>query len=117
MSFYGELADTATELLVEFGQSMTLRRKTVGAYNSASGSAAVTTTDVTVQGVVFDEPMKDDSGTMVNVVSKKVILSVWQTVPPNVDDTLIILGQKYTVKSVQVVAPNGTNVVYKCYVG
>jgi hypothetical protein len=116
MSFYDEMSAIATELLVEFGQSMMLRRRTAGTYNPAVGSATLVLTDVTVNGVIFDEPDRNDAGTMVVKSTKKVLLSVFNTSPPNVNDTLTVNGQAYTVQSVETLAPAGINVIYKLYV-
>jgi hypothetical protein len=112
MSFYPGLASTATRLLTQKGQSVTLRRQTAGAYDPATGSAAVTVTNFTgIQAAVFGFKNMEIDGTMILKGDKKVLMAVG--VKPTKDDVVSIGGIDHAVLDVQEVSPAGVDVLYK----
>jgi hypothetical protein len=118
MSLYGNLAITAGKLLSKYGMAVTLRKKTASAYDPSTGSAAGSVTDYTGTAVKFEKtPVSDNSGTLVVNRDTVVYLSITNVVAPEVNDTLLISSQAYTIKGVDIVAPAGSNVVYILNVG
>lgn len=112
MTMYTELATVADELLAEFGQSVTIRHRTSGAYDPATGAVAVTTTDEAGYGAVFDYDTKHIDGTMIVRGDKYALLSPIGITAPDTDDRLIIGGVEYGIVSIKTEAPAGTAVLH-----
>jgi len=109
MTFYTDMRDLASELITEFGQSVTFTRTTAGAYTPGTG---VTTTSTTVRGKMFVElyGVGQVDGTTVLAGDMKGLFS--GTTAPATGDTSPINGKTYRVEQVAPVNPAGTTVVY-----
>lgn len=112
---YAELATTATELLTEFGQNVTRRAYTIGAYDPATGSATPTTADTTRKGAVFDYNLQGAGasfvrGTQIQAGDKQLLLDAAGTVTQH--DHFIIGGVEYVVQTFSIVNPAGTPVMH-----
>lgn len=112
MSFYSELATDADALLTEFGQSVTVRRQSAGAYNPDTGASSITTTDVIGHGAVFDRNAKDIDGAMIQHGDKQLLLSASGMAKPSTADTVIIGGESWRVIDPQEISPAGIPVLY-----
>ena len=112
MSLYSELATVADELLTEFGQAVTIRHRTAGAYDPATGAVAVTTTDETGRGVLRDYKTRHIDGTMILRGDKYVLLSPVGITAPDTDDRIVIGGVDYAVVSIETEAPAGTALLH-----
>lgn len=117
--FYDEMADTAAELLTEFGQAVTLTHVAAGTYNTATGvTAAATTTTQTGVAVEDDYSAHSIDGTLIKAGDKKLYLSPLnsdgaQITPPIAEDTAALAsGAPWTIKNVTPVQPGGTPVLY-----
>ena len=110
---YAGMAATANELFAEFGQAVTITRRTSGAYAVATGIATVTSSTQRGTGAVFDWQNRDIDGTLIRTGDKRLILSAVGITAPAVDDTVTIGGTVYTVKVVKPLAPAGTVVMYE----
>lgn len=116
---YTEDAETAAELLEEFGQEVTLISQTVGAYSPATGSAAVTTSEQTVNAVSLDYSSRDIDGSLIKVGDKRLLVAPKTTygddlVAPSVDDTVTVGSTIWTLKNIKTLSPAGTVVLYDC---
>lgn len=112
MSFYQGLATTATRLLTQKGQTVTLRQQTAGAYDPATGAATVTTTNVTgIPAAVFGFKNMEVDGTLILKGDKKVLMAVGTK--PTKNDVVSIGGIDHAVLDVEEVSPAGTDVLYK----
>lgn len=123
MSFYDELADVTLELLTEYGQVITRRAVTIGAYDPATGAAATTTADTTRRGAMFDIGGSDTQpshggqflrGSLVQVGDRRLLVDAEAAVNPQ--DRMIVGGVEYCIVSVGIVAPAGTAVLYDLHV-
>jgi len=117
MSFdYAELATLATDLLTEFGQAVTRRSYTAGAYNLATGTTTPTTADTSRIGALFDfTPNKTtERGTLIQTGDKQLLLD--PTAAVSLQDHLIVGGVEYIIISVGEVNPAGTVVLYDLHV-
>lgn len=112
MALYTELATVADELLTEFGQAVTIRHRTSGAYDPATGTATVATTDEVGVGAVFDYDTKHIDGTMIVRGDKYVLLATIGITAPDTDDRMLIGGVEYSVVSIKTEAPAGTAVLH-----
>lgn len=114
---------TANKLLKKFGQSMTLTSKTLGTYNTATGSLTVSETTQTIIGAVFEwgstarpaygiEYTKDS---LIQIQDQQLFISAVGIVPPNLGDTVLIQDKQYTiVPPLKQIAPAGITVVIMC---
>lgn len=117
MTIYTRAQATALRLLTKYGQAVTVTKRTAGAYDIATGSAAVTETAQAGIGAIFDYGQGDIDGTLIQDGDKQVLLSPLlasgdDLVAPEVDDIVTIDGVVCTIKSVKTLAPGGTPVLY-----
>lgn len=100
-------------MLGEKGRTMVLRKRTPGAYDPATGVAAVATADHNVLGAEFDYPALLIDGTTIQRGDKKIILAAdGMTVEPDADDVVLVGGVVRNVIGVRAVNPAGTPVAY-----
>ena len=116
---YSEIATSVDEILTEFGQSVTVSRKTAGTYDEETGIAAVSTSTQTVIGAVFEWNNKDVDGTLVRDGDMKLLLSPKTTAGatltrPAANDQVTIGGKAYSIVAVKPLSPAGTAVMYEC---
>ena len=119
MEFYAKMQATANRLLKGKGQSITLSRQTAGAYNVATGTAAVTTTTQTAYGAMFEYGDKNIDGTLIKEGDKQLLLSAINSagtalVAPALNDTVTINTVVYTVVRIKPLSPAGTTVLFDC---
>lgn len=111
---YAKIQTKVNSNLGKFGQSVTINKKTTGAYDPATGTATVTASTQTGVGVVFDVNKKDIDNTLVLQGDKTLLLSQIGIDNINVNDSVTIGTKTYNVTSVQDLNPAGTNVMYTC---
>ena len=115
MSFYGDLAKTADELLAEFGRAVTIRINTPGTYDPETGTTTVSTADHIGYGCTFDYGASAIDGTMIVQGDKQLYLSPVGMPEPGIDDLAIIDGVTWRITPpVKVIAPAGVAVLYDC---
>ena len=127
MTFYSDMADTADELITEFGQAVTLKVSAGTTYDPETGSSVVTYTDQSGHGCVvdFDKKLIDGTkvrkklidGTKVRIGDKLVLLSPLGISEPKDGDQLVIgVDTWQLVPPVTVTAPAGVAVLYEVQV-
>ena len=119
MEFYSKMQATANRMLKGKGQSITLTRQTAGAYNTATGTAAVTTTTQTAYGAVFPYADKNIDGVLIQEGDKQLLLSALNSagtalVAPALNDTVLIDAVTYTITRIKPLSPAGTTVLFDC---
>jgi len=114
VSFYADMAMVANDSLSEYGQTVTISAKSIGAYYPATGNAAVTVSTQQVKGVVF--PIEDNTidGTLIQQGDQKLLLSMVGAPPPHVGDTVTIGATSYTITFIKLLTPSGVNVLCEC---
>ena len=113
MSFnYAKIAAIATKQIANFGQNVTLRSYTRGAYNIATQTAALTTADTTIKAVLFDFGKGDymAPGTLIEIGDRRMIADPNTVI--NQEDHVIVGTVEYTIVSLGQVNPGGTNTLY-----
>lgn len=119
MEFYAKMQATANRLLKGKGQSITLTRQTAGDYNTATGTAAVTTTTQAAYGAMFEYGDKNIDGVLIQEGDKQLLLSALNSagtalVAPALNDTVLIDGVTYTITRIKPLSPAGTTVLFDC---
>ena len=114
MSFdYAKSQVTATKLLTKFGQVVTRRTYAAGAYNTATGTSAQTTTDTSRIGVLLDYPSKGQqytAGGLIQVGDKQLLLDGAGTAA--LTDRYIVQGVEYSVMAILELKPAATTVLF-----
>jgi hypothetical protein len=114
MSFYNDMATTANELLSEFGQSVTLTRKSTGSYDPATSTSIITETTQTGKAAIFPRGIKDIDGTLIKQGDYQMLLSPKNITIPIVGDTVTINSIIYTITMIHETAPANTSVLIDC---
>jgi len=113
MTVYTEARATAGAAIGQYGQSMTLVKKTTGAYSPSTGSASVTSASHTCVGAVFDYQNSMIDGSTILTGDKRVLLSAeGLTVTPDVGDAITIGGKVHSVINANPLAPAGVVVIW-----
>ena len=115
MSFYSELADTANELLQEFGQQVTVTNYEMGVEDTSTGIVAQTSSQYTTMGVLLDYDYRNFGDTTVSYQAvssgdKRLLLQANKVI--NAGDLLLVDGVVYKAYVIKVVNPAGTRVLY-----
>ena len=112
--FYTEMAETALELLTEFGKTVTLVRVTGDTFDPVTG-AAVAGSDASVTTTGLIKPYNDSliDGTRILSGDKELVLSNEQV--PTQTDKVTIDGENWAIVNIKSIKPDdATPVVYFC---
>lgn len=117
MSFYAEIANTANDLLAEFGQLVTITHTVSGSYNPSTGSVTNTTRTETGVAALLNYPLlrygiNEIEGTQIVAGDKRCLMSPNGITQPSINDTVLANGITYTIKNVKASNPAGTPVLY-----
>lgn len=117
---YSEIAETANEILAEYGQAVTLTRIVPGTYNPATGGmTGASTSTQTGWGAVFEYINKNIDGTLIQSGDKQLLLSAINSAgtaltAPIINDTVTIGGVVMTITQIKPLSPAGTTVLFDC---
>lgn len=111
--FYDNLAETASELLEEFGTDLVLTRVASGAYDPDTGDVTNTETTHTGFGAAFDYESRDIDGTKIKAGDQRILISVTGMAEPEADDRVTVNGKTFTVVRSRTLAPAGVPVVFE----
>lgn len=107
---YGELRDTASELIAEFGQSASLIPVTVAdAWNPAPTEG----TPVTITVVDLNEQIRDSAGMLTGETKRTLIVSTAAGVTPTKRDKITLGGAKHEIAEVRPLAPGGVVLLWE----
>lgn len=119
-TFYEEMADTALELITEFGQPVILRDIVKGAYNPGDGSHTPdTVTERTTQGIMADYTGREfQANSLIQQGDKKLkIAAAGQASPPSLQSKVVIQGKTWSiVPPLKEINPAGTPLLYELQV-
>ena len=113
MSFdYAETAQTAAELLREFGSIVTLTRVAAGTDNPDTGVVSSTGATFAASGVRLDYSQRDIDGTLVKRGDQRVYIDPFLATTPQTGDTITIGSEAFTVVNSRPLAPAGVVVLH-----
>ena len=112
---------TANRLIAAKGQAVTLTRRAAGAYDPATGTAAITETTQTGKGVIlpFGQGIRKRADSNVTATDRLCYLSALNAsgaalTEPKVDDFLTDAGGvKYAVVEVSPLSPAGLDIMFE----
>jgi hypothetical protein len=99
-------------MLTKYGQAVTITRQTTGAYDPATGSAAIVETTQTGVGALFDFETAEIDGTLIQQNDKKLLLNAIVTAPL-LNDKFTVNTIIYTVVNIKELNPAGTAVMFE----
>lgn len=121
MTFYANMATVATNLITQFGQTMTIREPSGETFNMVTGpSGASSPVDHSVVGIVKDFPSKLVDNERILMGDKQVVLSATDTsgaaFVPEPDFQVLIAGEEWSIVGIDTKDPAGTDLVHILHV-
>jgi hypothetical protein len=101
------------------GQAVTITRQSAGAYDPATGTAAITTTTQSGTGVELDYTIRELDSTLIQQGDKKLLLSPLNAAgaaltKPEIDDTVTLADSSvWTIKNNRPLSPAGTVILFE----
>lgn len=111
MSFSSNLYAVGLRLLTTYGQSVSVVRDVIGAYDTAAGTVT-DSSDTTYSGYGYPEKYNSYliDGTLVKQQDIKLTFS--STTTPLINDIFTLDGVAYTAQNVEKITAQGSNVIY-----
>ena len=119
MAFYERMADTALRLISQYGQMMTLREITPGAYDPDTGETSPdAATETSVAGVLIEYTGQErQNNSLIQQGDKKVLMPAKGLAKPSLNSKVLIQSELWTiVPPLKVMNPAGTPLVYELQV-
>lgn len=85
MTFYADLAATATDLLTELGEVGAIRRTTVSGGGPSAGAGTTTTTDYACRVAILPVDQRDIDGTLIKAGDWRAFVAALAIVPTTTD--------------------------------
>lgn len=107
------LRKVASKLMTKFGGEVTIRRVTLGAYNTTTGTAAETTSDTALRGVLEDVSLREVND-LIQAGDKRLIVAAADTAAvPTMADRVIIAGRSLQVIEVRTIEQDNEPITYE----
>jgi hypothetical protein len=113
MTLAGPLRKVASKVMAKFGGEATIRRVTLGAYNTTTGTAAETTSDTELRGVLQDVNLREVND-LIQAGDKRLLVAAADTASaPTNADRVIIGGVTHQVIQVQTIEQDNEPITYE----
>jgi hypothetical protein len=113
MALASSLQKTASKLMAKFGGEVTIRRVTLGAYNTTTGTAAETTSDTAIRGVLEDVNLREVND-LIQAGDKRMTIAAADTAAvPTMADRVIIGGRTLQVIKVRTIEQDNQPITYE----
>jgi len=113
MALASSLQKTASKLVSKFGGAATIRRITVGAYDPATGTAAETTADTAVRGVLENVSLREVND-LIQAGDKRLLIAAADLAnAPTPADRVIIAGRTLQVIEVRTIEQDNEPITYE----
>ena len=113
MALASSLQKTASKLMAKFGGEVTIRRVTLGAYNTTTGTAAETTSDTALRGVLEGVSLREVND-LIQAGDKRLIVAAADTAAvPTMADRVIIAGRSLQVIEVRTIEQDNEPITYE----
>ena len=110
MSFYSNLAATASRLLTKYGQDVVLKRTTGVTINPVTGVETGSETTILTTGILKTYPDNLIDGSRITSSMRMLVLT--SAVEPVLSDKVTIQNQDWNIEEIQTANPAGTTLVY-----
>lgn len=107
------LRKVASKLMAKFGGEVTIRRVTLGAYNTTTGTAAETTSDTAIRGVLEDVNLREVND-LIQAGDKRLIIAAADTAAvPTTADRVVINNRSLQIIEVRTIEQDNTAITYE----
>ena len=113
MTLSGPLRKVASKLMLKFGGEATIRRITVGAYNATTGTAAETTSDTVLSGVLEDVSVREVNDLIQSGDKRLTVAAADVAAVPSTADRVLIGGVTHQVIRVTTVEQDNTAITHE----
>jgi hypothetical protein len=113
MTLSGPLRKVASKLMVKFGGEVTIRRITVGAYNTSTGTAAETTSDTVLRGVLEDVSVREVNDLIQSGDKRLTVAAADVAAVPSTADRVLIGGVTHQIIRVTTIEQDNTAITHE----
>ena len=113
MALSGPLRKVASKLMAKFGGEATIRRVTVGAYNTSTGTAAETTSDTVLRGVVEDVSVREVNDLIQSGDKRLTVAAADVAAVPSTADRVLIGGITHQIIRVTTVEQDNEPITHE----
>jgi hypothetical protein len=113
MTLATPLRKVASKLMAKFGGEATIRRVTLGAYNTTTGTATETTSDTALRGVPEDVSLREVND-LIQAGDKRLTIAAADTAAvPTTADRVIISTRSLQVIEVRTIEQDNQPIAYE----
>jgi hypothetical protein len=113
MALATSLRNVASKLMAKFGGEAIIRSVTLGAYNPTTGTAAETTSDTELRGVLQDVNLREVNE-LIQAGDKRLLIAAADVAAvPTTPDRVIIEGRTLQIIQVQTIEQDNTAITYE----
>ena len=113
MTLSGPLRKVASKVIAKFGGEVTIRRITVGAYNATTGTAAETTSDTVLSGVLEDVSVREVNDLIQSGDKRLTIAAADLTVAPSTADRVVVGTVTHQIIRVTTIEQDNTPITHE----
>jgi hypothetical protein len=113
MTLANPLRKVASKLMAKFGGVATIRRVTLGAYNTTTGTAAETTVDTVVRGVLEDVNVREVNDLIQSGDKRLTIAAADLATPPSTADRVVVGAIAHQIIRVVIIEQDNTQITYE----
>jgi hypothetical protein len=113
MALANPLRKVASKLMAKFGGTATIRRITIGVYNPTTGTAAETTSDTVLRGVLEDVNVREVNDLIQSGDKRLTVAAADVAAVPSTVDRVLISGVTHQVIRVTTVEQDNTAITHE----
>jgi hypothetical protein len=113
LALSGPLRKVASKVITKFGGEATIRRITVGAYNTSTGTAAETTSDTVLRGVVEDVNVREVNDLIQSGDKRLTVAAADVAAVPSTADRVLIGGVTHQIIRVTTIEQDNTAITHE----
>jgi hypothetical protein len=113
LALSGPLRKVASKVITKFGGEVTIRRITVGAYNTSTGTAAETTSDTVLRGVLEDVNVREVNDLIQSGDKRLTVAAADVAAVPSTADRVLVGGVTHQVIRVTTVEQDNTAITHE----
>ena len=113
MALANPLRKVASKLMAKFGGTATIRRITIGAYNHTTGTAAETTSDTVLRGVLEDVNVREVNDLIQSGDKRLTVAAADVAAVPSTADRVLIGGVTHQVIRVTTVEQDNEPITHE----
>jgi hypothetical protein len=113
LALSGPLRKVASKVITKFGGEVTIRSITVGAYNTSTGTAAETTSDTVLRGVLEDVNVREVNDLIQSGDKRLTVAAADVAAAPQTADRVVISSVSHQIIRVNTVEQDNTAITYE----